>query len=118
MRSGAVKHAMHECRKADYTPMKANPETLSHNVKSYCNYDAFIRKFHAHYCHAQGLTRSSDLARTNLVYLKKGTGVVAKRPVKVLAILHKKITQGRNRFSVSAKIENRFRVLLKLIREK
>ena len=109
---------MDECRKHDYTPMKVNPETLPRRVKHYCNYDSFIRKFHAHYCDAEGITRSSDLARATLVYCKAGTGVMGKRPVKVLAVLHKKITTGRNRFSVAAKVENRFRDVLKLLRAK
>lgn len=118
LRSGSAKHAMNVCRKYDYTPMKVNPETLSRRVKSHCNYDAFIRKFHANYCDAEGITRTSDLARSTLVYCKAGMGVLGERPVKVLAILHKKITTGRNRFSVAAKIENRFRAFLHLLRVK
>ena len=57
-------------------------------------------------------------ARATLVYCKAGVGVMGKCPVKVLVILHKKITTGRNRFSVAAKVENRFRDVLKLLRAK
>ena len=117
-RSGAVKYAFDQCRKEDLTPMKVNPSTLPKKVKGYCNYDSFIRKFHAFFCRAEGLTRSSDLAHSYLVYFKKGMGVMGKRPMKVLAIIHKKLTQGRNRFTVPSKIEDRFKVFLKLIRQR
>ena len=118
MRSGAVKYAFDRCRELDLTPMNVNPETLPKGVRRHCNYDSFLRKFHVFYCNAQGYARSSDKARMMLVYLKKGMGVLAKRPVKVLAILHKKITAGRNRFTCAAKIEVRFKEFLDLLRKK
>ena len=49
---------------------------------------------------------------------KKGMGKLRKFPMKVLRIIHKKITQERNRFTVAKKIEHRFRGFLKLLRDR
>ena len=118
-RSGAVKYAYDQCRERDLTPMKINPLTMPKGgAKTWCNYDSFIRKFHAFFCKAEGLTRSSDLAWKYMVYFKKGMGKLRKRPMKVLRIIHKKITQERNRFTVTKKIEHRFRGFLKLLRDR
>ena len=69
LRDGAVKHALTYMRNIGLMPMCIKPSSLPPEAQSqgYNNFAKVLLTFWAVYCFAQGLTRSSDIARANKV---------------------------------------------------
>ena len=65
LRSGGVKYAMDKLRDAGIVPRKMLARTLPKHVraKGWDNYGKVEKYFLAHYCFAQGLSRSSDVTK-------------------------------------------------------
>ena len=93
LRAGAVIWAIKKLRSLGLTPIRIKPETLPQHImdQGYDNYVKVINTFHACYCHAQGLSRTSDMARLVLLYLHFGKGVFKQKPSKIILIIRKKV---------------------------
>ena len=63
------------------------------------NFVEVLYTFHVHYCVAEGLTETSDMARKVLLYLFYGSWVSStNKSAPIIRYLHKKIISGRHRF--------------------
>ena len=71
LRSGGVSYATLKLRNDGLIPMKMKRDTLPPRARNagYCNFNKFIVEFYVYYCHAQGLSRSSEKARQVCVIL-------------------------------------------------
>ena len=117
LRAGAVAYAIDKCREFGLTPLNMKKDTLPAHARKtgWNNYAKIYHTFHAFYCYAQGLTRSHDMSRASHLYLCHGEGVLQKKMVPCISIIHKKIQCGMHRFTEVKKIEKHWKVFLDLI---
>ena len=71
-----------------------------------------------HYCYAQGITKSQNLARQLELYLFYGKAKLLKKYLPCLQVLHKKIVNGMHRFTVEHKTRHNFAKFIDLIETK
>ena len=61
-----------------------------------------LYRYWVHYCRAEGLTRSHDMARRILMYLFYATPMYKGRPASCLRIIHRSMMAGTHRFASGA----------------
>ena len=121
MRAGGVNYSLGRMRNKGVIPYKMNPKYMpeawggSDGKKIWSNYSKNLRMFHAHYCYAQGITRTQDLARTLLIYLFYGKAKYLKKYVPCIAVLHKRLVTGMHRFTVEHKTKHNFAKFIDLL---
>ena len=117
MRAGAVVYALEQLRETGLIPRKMKRSTLPRHSQQtgWNNFAKVLKTLWVHYCYAQGLTRSSDLAREVQIYLCHGKGVQKQKLVPVIAIIHKKVQTGIHRFTHVDKIQKHWAALITLL---
>ena len=99
--------------------MRFKPNTLPGKMhgKRVDNYAKVLDYFLVFYCHAQGLSRTSDMVRKCQIYLHYGYGFIKNKVQKCIPILHKKLQTGLHRLTATDKIESCWSDLLNLLKK-
>ena len=119
-RAGAANYAIEKLREMGLTPYNMKTSTLPPHArkKGWNNFGKVYAHFLAYYCYAQGLPRSHALVRQSHLYLCHGRGVLCKKMVPCIAIIHKKIQCGLHRFTEVGKIDKHWKTFKNLLAKK
>ena len=111
--------AIQGLKNAGLTPLKMDPATRP-DMTVWNNFAHVNIVYHVHYCAAEGLSRTDEMARLVLIYLFNGHAPAesTQRGIKrapVIRIIHHACSAGKHGFSHES-IETHFKVLLKLFK--
>ena len=108
------------CKKAGLTPLKMDPATRpDHTIWN--NFAHVNIYYHAHYCDAEGLTRTHTMARLVMIYLCKGfcPPESTQRGIKrapIIRAIHHACSAGKHGYSHES-LETHFKVALKMFKQ-